>query len=63
MMAGPVPLQIAAKLGAQVQGDDGEAYSHVGQLSDMLSPHDIKVLRWRRVVGIAGPIVMILAFG
>jgi hypothetical protein len=48
-------LEIAAKLEAQVQGDDGEVYSHVDQLSDTLSPHDIKVLRRQRFTRIAGP--------
>jgi hypothetical protein len=54
-------LEIAAKLGAHVQGDDGEAYTRVEQLADTLSPQDIKVLRRQRFIRIAGSILMVLA--
>jgi hypothetical protein len=56
-------LRLAAQLGAVVQGDDGEVYSEVSQLSEGMSQHDQSVHRWQRFIRIAGAVILALSVG
>ena len=56
-------LELAARLGATVQGDDGEAYTDPSQLLDASSPEMISHRRWERLMAVAGPILMVISVG
>ena len=59
-------LRLAERLGAKVQGDDGELYTDPSQLDDTVqiangvTPEVRSYLRWKRFMSIAGPIIMLL---
>ena len=54
-------LQLAARLGARVQGDDGEEYTNASQLADEPSAAARSVLRWQRIISVAGVAVLVLS--
>lgn len=56
-------LQLAARLGARVQGDDGEEYTDASQLAEERSAATRSVLRWQRLVRVVGVAVLVLSAG
>jgi hypothetical protein len=56
-------LELALKLRAKVQGDDGEIYTDASQLPDMTSPQAASVLKWHRRIEVWGPVLIVLTLG
>lgn len=54
-------LHLAARLGARVQGDDGEEYTDPSQLPEEPSAAAGSVLRWQRFISLAGPAILVLS--
>ena len=56
-------IAIAQRLNATVQGDDGELYTNMPELTDAPSRQEVSFHRWQRVMRIVGPIIMALSVG
>ena len=54
-------LQLAARLGARVQGDDGEEYTDPAQLTDGESAAVRSVGKWQRFIRVVGPVALVLS--
>ena len=54
-------LGVAERLGALVQGDDGEPHTDASEISDTPTPVERSVLRWQRLMSAVGPIVLLLS--
>jgi hypothetical protein len=55
-------LQLAKKLEASVQGDDGEVYNHASQLPDDAVTEADVYLRRQRVINVVGLILLAFSF-
>jgi hypothetical protein len=55
-------LQLADKLGATVQGDDGEVYNHPSQLPNDAVAEADSYLRRHRIINVIGLILLALSF-